>query len=125
MRRWAAYAGASVLFVALVTVGVWWLFDDASREGWAIAVGVALTVQWLAFALMMALRARPQGLLLGMAGGTLLRLGALGAAGVFVTVRDVEGSAEALILGLAGLMFALALLEAGFVRGLTGSRETT
>jgi hypothetical protein len=114
-----------MLFVALITAGVWMWLDEAGREGWTLAVVGALIVQWCAFALLVALRARPQGLLLGMAGGTLLRLGALGVAGVFVTVRDVGGRADALILGLAGLMFALALLEAGFVRGLNGSRETT
>jgi hypothetical protein len=45
------------------------------------------------------------------------RLGVLGAAGVVVTVVETSVGAGALLLGLAGFLFLLALLEAFFLRG--------
>ena len=71
----------------------------------------------MAFALLLVLRDRSQGFLLALAVGTMARLGVLGAAGVVVTVVETGVGAGALLLGLAGFLFLLALLEAAFLRG--------
>ncbi len=117
MRRWTAYVAASTLVVAALVGLLWQGLDEAGRTGVLWAAGLALGVQWFAFGLMLALRSRGQGFLLAMAGGTAARLGILGAAGVMVTVVETGVGAEALLLGLAGFLFALALLEAMFLRG--------
>ena len=116
MKRWSAYAVASTLVVAALVGLLWRVLDEVGRSGILWAAGLALAVQWFAFGLMMTLRGRGQGFLLAMAGGTLARLGVLGAAGVVVTVVETGVGAEALLLGLAGFLFALALLEAVFLR---------
>ena len=117
MKRWTAYAVASALVVAALVGLLRQVVDEAGRSGLLWAAGLALAVQWFAFGLMLVLRGRNQGFLLAMAGGTMARLGVFGAAGVVVTVVETEVSAKALLLGLAGFLFALALLEAVFLRG--------
>ena len=117
MKRWAAYVASSTAVVALLVGAVWWGLGEAGREGILWAAGVALPVQWFAFGLLLALRRRDRGFLIAMAGGTMARLGVLGAAGVFVTVVETGVGAGALILGLAGFLFVLALLEAVFLQG--------
>lgn len=116
MKRWTAYAAWSALIVAALVGLLWRALDEAGRTGILWAAGLALAVQWFAFGLLLALRGRGQGLLLAMAGGTMARLGVLGAVGVVVTVVETGVGAEALLLGLAGFLFALALLEAVFLR---------
>lgn len=125
MKRWGAYALASALLVAIASAFAWRLLDHSGRAAWLWASGSALVVQWGAFGLMVGLRSRPQGVLLGMAGGTIARFAALGAAGVVITVTDRALSASVLILALAGFLFVLALLEGFFVRDLNGSNTTT
>lgn len=123
MRRWVAYAGASTLVVAGATGALWALLDPAGRRGIAAAAGAALVVQWTAFALLLVLSGRDNGLLLGMAAGTAARLGALGVAGLVVSFGDFGLGQAPLVLGLAGFLFALALLEAFFLRGMNGSGQ--
>ena len=123
MRRFVAYVATSTLAVVGATGALWAFLDAASRRGLGVAGGVALVVQWAAFGLLLALRDRENGLLLGMAGGTAARLGALGCAGLVVSFGSFDVGASALILGLAGYLFALALLEALFLQGMNGSRQ--
>lgn len=117
MRSWAAYVVTSTALIALLVTGLRQVLNDAGREGILWAAGLALPVQWAVFALMLALRGRSQGFLLALAGGTMARLGVLGAAGVVVTVVEAGVSAAALLLGLAGFLFLLALLEVFFMQG--------
>ena len=117
MKRWAAYVASSTAIVALLVGALWRVLDGDGREGILWAAGVALPVQWFAFGLLLGLRHRDRGFLLAMAGGTMARLGVLGAAGVVLTVFETGVGAGALVLGLAGFLFALALLEAVFLRG--------
>ncbi|MBT8335660.1 MAG: hypothetical protein KJO11_03585 [Gemmatimonadetes bacterium] len=123
MKRWWTYAVASTAVVGLVVALLWSGLDGPGREGILWAAGVALPVQWAAFALLVGLRERKQGFLLALAGGTMARLGVLGAAGVVVTVVETGVGVGALILGLAGFLFVLALLEAFFLRGGTTMRQ--
>ncbi len=116
MKRWAGYMVVSTL---LVGGGIALLRPFVDAEGFAgllWAGGLALLVQCVAFGLALWSRGRERGFLLAMVGGTLARLGVLGVAGVVVTVAETGLGAEALILGLAGFLFALALLEAVFLR---------
>lgn len=123
MSRWLAYAGASTALVAAITTSLWGFADAPQRRGLMAAGVVAVVVQWAAFALLLALRRRDNGLLLGMAGGTAGRFGALGLAGLAASFGDLAMSTAALILGLAGYLFALALMEALFLRGMNGSGQ--
>lgn len=123
MRRWVAYAATSTLVVAGVTGVLWNFVDGAARSGLGLAGGVAVVVQWMAFALLLALRDRENGLLLGMAASTAARFGALGVAGLAVSLGWLDVGAAALVLGLAGYLFALALLEAVFLQRTNGSRQ--
>ena len=123
MKRWSTYAACSVAVVGLVVALLWSRLDGPGREGILWAAGLALPVQWAAFALMLGLRDRSQGFLLALAGGTMARLGVLGAAGVVVTVVETGVGAGALLLGLAGFLFLLALLEALFLQGETTMRQ--
>lgn len=123
MKRWAAYAGAVTVLVVAVTTALWGLVSPSVRRGLLAAGIVAVVVQCAAFALLLLLQRRENGLLLGMAGGTAGRFGALGLAGLAVSFGDLTMSASALILGLAGYLFALALLEALFLRGMNGSGQ--
>jgi hypothetical protein len=118
-----AYVGTATVAVAVVVGALWGFLDADSRRGLGAAGAVAVVVQVAAFALLLGLRDRDNGLLLGMAGGTAGRLGALGVAGVVVSVGEPAMSASALILGLAGFLFALSLLEAVFLRGMNGSGQ--
>lgn len=123
MRRWGGYVVSSTALVALLVWGLRQVLDAAGREGILWAAGLALPVQWAAFALLLALRDRSQGFLLALAGGTMARLGVLGAAGVVVTVFETEVGAGALLLGLAGFLFLLALLEGVFLQGGNAMRQ--
>lgn len=116
MKRWAGYTIVSAILVCGGVALVRPFVGDAAVAGLMWAGGLALLVQCVAFGLAVWLQHTGRGFLLAMAGGTLARLGVLGAAGVVVTVVETGVSAEALILGLAGFLFALALLEAVFLR---------
>lgn len=117
MRRWLAYVAVSTVLVVGVQAAAWSVMGPGDRRGLVWAGALALGVQWLAFGWMMALRDRGRGFLLAMAGGTAARFGVLGVAGVVVTVAETGVGAGALLFGLAGFLFALALLEAVFLRG--------
>ena len=117
MKRWSTYAVCSGAVVGLVVALLWSRLDGPGREGILWAAGLALPVQWAAFALLLGLRDRSHGFLFALAGGTMARLGVLGAAGVVVTVVETGVGAGALLLGLAGFLFLLALLEALFLQG--------
>lgn len=117
MKRWLLYMVASTAVVVGCVAGLRPLLDDAGDAGLIWAGGLALVVQWVAFGLVLVLRDRRQGFLLAMVGGAFARLGVLGATGAVVTAVETGVGAEALILGLAGFLFALALLEVVFLRG--------
>jgi hypothetical protein len=123
VKGWWTYAGFSTAVVGLVVALLWSRLDAPGQEGILWAAGLALPVQWAAFALLLRLRERSQGFLLALAGGTVARLGVLGAAGVVVTVVETGVGAGALLLGLAGFLFLLALLEALFLQGETTMRQ--
>ncbi len=117
LKRWLAYVCAALVVVSGVTAALWGTLDGAGRAGILWAGGTALVVQGIAFGLLLGSRGRNQGFLLAMAGGIMARFGVLGVAGIVVSVVETGVGAEALVLGLAGFLFALALLEAVFLPG--------
>ena len=123
MKRWLLYVGASGAILAGCVAALWGVLDAEGHSGILWAAGVAWVVQGFAFGLVVGLRDRKQGLLLALVGGTAARLGSLGVAGVVVTVVETEVGASALVLGLAGFLVALALLEALFLRSANTGRS--
>ncbi len=119
MNRWTRYMAAALLLVGAGTGMAWVFLDSAGRKGLLVAGGIALAIQGFAFVALLGLKEREQGFLLAMLGGAFIRMAALGVVGVGATTLDTGLGLEPLILGLAGFLFALLLLEAWFVRSLT------
>jgi len=114
MRVFGAYAavGAAVL-VAITVVVAALLGGDAAPALW-IAAALAYAVQLPAFALLLGSRGRRLRFLAALAGGMMLRLGAVGV-GVLLVLKDF-GPPAPLLLGLAGFVFLLLMLEPVFFR---------
>lgn len=110
---------AALLVVGAGTGMAWAFLDTAGRKGLMVAALIALAIQGFAFVALLGLKEREQGFLLAMLGGAFTRMAALGVVGVGATTLDTGLGLEPLVLGLAGFLFALLLLEAWFVRSLT------
>ena len=125
MKRFAGYMGAAVAIVAAGTGVALPFLDEAGRRGLLAAGGIALAIQGLAFVALIRLMEEEQGFLLALLGGAAARFVALGVVGVTATSVDTGLGLEPLILGLAGFLFALLLLEALFVRSTINRKERT
>lgn len=111
--------GALVVVTALALSP--WL--DPSRQGGLWAAGaVALVIQVGAFALLVRWRERMNRFLAAWVGGTLVRLAAVGLVAWAVFLRG-EPDPLTTLLGLAGYLFGMLLLEPVFFR--TASRTET
>ena len=119
MRAAVRYGTASVLLVALVTLGLWPFLGDAARAGVLAAGFVALPVQVVAFALLVRYRGRTEGFMAAWAGGMALRVLAVVMAAI-VVIRTGTPSAVSLLLALAGFFFALLLIEPVYFRAESG-----
>jgi len=110
-----AYTAAAFGLVGIATAMLWPFLDTAARGGVTIAGLIALAVQLVLFPVGRWIRRRPSGLLAGLAGGAFVRMLVLALAALWA-VRSGDGSwRAALVLGLAGFLFALLLLEAAFL----------
>ena len=119
MKRAVKFTGFALLTVLLgFGIAVPFL-DDAGRRGLLVAGGIAVAVQGVAFATLDRLKDREHGFLFALLGGAALRFGALGITGVVATTLDTGLGLEPLVLGLAGFLFVLLILEALYVRGST------
>lgn len=115
MIVFVAYAAAAFGLVGIATAVLWPFLDPAARSGVTLAGVVALAVQLVLFPAGRWIRRRPSGLLAGLAGGTFVRMLVLAIAALWA-VRTGDGSwRAALVLSLAGFLFALLLLEAAFL----------
>jgi hypothetical protein len=121
MRRWLAYAATSVavLLVGCV-VGLLLAPPGAAGALW-LAAGVALAVQLLAFALLVAFGQEQRGFLLGWLGGIALRFLAVLVVALAVSRADSFHLATTL-LSLVAFVFLLLLLEPIFLRRALPSR---
>ncbi len=126
MKRVAAYAVAALLLTLVLTVLLWpWLEADA-RSGLVTAAVLAVAAQVVAFGALVWLRERPQGFLLGFAGGVMARMGLVAVVAVVATTSEASRPRTvAVVLGLVGYLFALVLLEAWFIQERTDSKRRT
>ena len=112
---WMKYGVAALLLVGAATLILWPFMDQPSRRGVLTAGLIALPVQVLAFATLIRYRGRMNGFMAAWAGGMAARALVVVIAAV-VVVRSQMPGAIALLLSLAGFLFALLLLEAFFFR---------
>lgn len=116
------YALAGSAGVALVTLALWPFLGADGRQGVLVAGAIALSVQVVAFWLLMRFRDHVGGFLAVWAGGTLVRM--LVIAGVaFLAIRSEAVGTIPMLLALAGFFFGLLLLEPVCFR--TRAGETT
>ncbi len=112
---WLAYAltglVATIVAAALASALV---AADAVRAVW-VAAAIAYGLQLIAFALLLALRARAEGFLAAWLGGMVLRFGALGLCAYWLSSSSTLPRA-ATLLSLVGFVFMLLLLEPVFLR---------
>ena len=120
MRAYLGYAlvGAGVLGVLAGLLG-WLLGPQAARSIWW-AAAIAYVVQLAAFAALLKFRRRATAFLAVWGGGILVRMAVVLAGAYWVMRSDVLEPAPAL-LGLAGFLFVLVLLEPVFF--FVGQRE--
>lgn len=104
------YAAAAVLFVGVITLGLWAFLSEVARNGVLIAGLIALPVQVLAFSVLVRYRGRTKGFLAAWAGGMALRA-AVVVAVAFIVIRAQSASAVPMLLALPGFFFGLLLLE--------------
>ena len=113
MRAYAGYAlvGAGVVALCAGLLG-WLLGPVAARSIWW-AAAVAYVIQLIAFAVLLRYRKRSDAFLAAWGGGILVRMLVVLAGAWWVMRSDVLEPAPAL-LGLAGFLFVLLLLEPVF-----------
>jgi hypothetical protein len=105
--------------IALVTLSLWPFLEPDGRRGVLIAGAIALSVQVVAFWLLLRFRRHVSGFLAVWAGGTLVRM--LVIAGVAtIAIRTETGGAVPMLLSLAGFFFGLLLLEPVYFRPRAG-----
>lgn len=125
MRVIGTYILAAMGMVALGAGAAWPVLDAAGRRGLLEAAVTALMAQGLAFTFLVRARSRPGGFLAAFAGGMLVRLAVVAAAG-FVAIGFAERSRTvALVLGLVSFLFVLVLLEAWFLADRKNRNEQT
>ncbi|HLV44529.1 MAG TPA: hypothetical protein VKY39_06205 [Aggregatilineales bacterium] len=115
MRAWGAYALTALGLTALAAAVTAWLVEAPSTLAVWVGAGVALIVQLAAFAALVALRDRGPLFLAGWLGGMLLRFGAVGVMGVWLSRTDALPRSAAMV-SLVGFVFLLLLLEPVFLR---------
>lgn len=121
MREWLRYGLWGLILVGLGVAVPWaWLGPEA-RRGLLIGASVAFPIQWVAFGLLLKFRQKANAFLAVWAGGTLVRMGTVLAAG-FLLLRVESADPTALLLALAGFFFGMLLLEPFFLR--TGTAES-
>ncbi len=116
------YALSGLAGIALVTLALWPFLGVEGRRGVMTAGAVALSVQVLAFWLLIRYRDRVNGFLAVWAGGTLVRMAVIAVVATFAIRRDAPGTIP-MLFALAGFFFGLLLLEPVYFR--PGAGETT
>jgi hypothetical protein len=109
------YGAAGALLLGVITLMLWPFLGGPARSGVLIAALIALPVQLVAFAVLARHRGRGEGFMAAWAGGMALRAAAV-VVTALVAVRTGTPSAVALLLALAGFLFALLLLEPLYFR---------
>lgn len=115
MKEFLHYAAVALALVAAATLGVGAALEPVGRRSLAWAAAIALSVQLVAFGVLLWARDRGNAYLVAFLGGGAARLGVLGVAGLLTTRTETGLAAAPLLLGLAGYFFALLLLEGWFL----------
>lgn len=110
MKAWLRYATMAAAVTAVAVAASWGLLDEAGRRGILLAAGTALPLQLVLFGVLAGRRRGSADFLAAWAGGTAARLLAVAVVAWVVWARDDVNPLSAL-LGLAGLLFILLLLE--------------
>jgi hypothetical protein len=110
MKAWLVYAAVSAVVLLALGLGVASLVPGAQPEAVRLAAAVAYGVQLVAFAVLVAGRARAGGFIAAWGGGMALRFGAVAVMAVWVTVSDAHHPETALV-SLVGFVMLLALVE--------------
>ncbi len=123
MNRWAIYAVTSAVLVGLSALVTRFVAEPPARVGIWVGLAAAWFVQIVAFAILVAVAARRQKLMLaGWTAGTLLRLIALGGL-AWLTLGGVwRLPAEPTLIATVIALFALLILEPVFFRYRLGTR---
>jgi hypothetical protein len=110
MRRWLRFAVPALILTAAL-VGLWWPWvDGEGRRGLLVAAGAALPLHLVAFGILLREEPGTPRFLAVWAGGTLLRMLAVGVVAGVVWFREDVDPLTAL-LALAGLLVSLLFLE--------------
>lgn len=121
MRAWVAYAGASLVLVAVLAGLVSLATGAAADRAIWVSAGVAWALQLAAFAALVAVRGQQTLFIAGWAGGMGLRGLALGVL-AWVSTRTGAFPPEPLLVSFVAFLFLLVLLEPVFLkRGLRTS----
>lgn len=110
MKGPVGYAGFTLGLVAVAVGLLWPVLSPSGRTGVLLAAVVTWPVQAVAFGLLCRKRDRPNGFLAMWAGGTLVRMGLVLAAGI-VVVRRPELPPVPTLLAMASFFFVMLLLE--------------
>ena len=116
------YALVGSAGVALVTLALWPFLGADGRAGVLVAGAIALSVQIVAFSLLLRFRGHVNGFLAAWAGGTLVRMLVIGVVAALAIRSEAAGTIP-MLLALAGFFFGLLLLEPVYFR--PGAGETT
>jgi hypothetical protein len=116
------YGGVSLLVILLAVAGLWPWVSSSARAGILFAALVAFAVQMIAFILLVRFWGEGKKFLLVWVGGTVVRMGVILLAALWVSLREALPPAPTL-LALAGFFFGLLLLEPLFLR--PGRSEST
>ena len=122
MTQTYRYGGVSLLVILLAVAGLWPWVSSSARAGILFAALVAFAVQMIAFILLVRFWGEGKKFLLVWVGGTVVRMGVILLAALWVSLREAFPAAPTL-LALAGFFFGLLLLEPLFLGA--GRSEST
>ncbi len=123
MTQTYRYGGVSLLAILLVVAGLWPWVSSSARAGILFAALVAYAVQMMAFFMLVRFWGEGRRFLLVWAGGTVVRMGVILLAALWVSQNEALPPAPTL-LALAGFFFGLLLLEPLFLgRGRSESTD--
>lgn len=112
---WASYAAVALVAAAAVVLAGWGFADEAGRRGLLLGVGTALVLQLLVFGLQVSQERGTPGFLGAWVAGVFLRFLAVGGVTAVLLLSEDFDPLRAL-LGLAGLLLVLLLLEPLWLR---------
>lgn len=120
MKPILQYAAVAALVAGVVVGTIALTMSDEAFRGAALAAGVALPLQVVAFAVLAAQAGKGPGFLGAWVGGILLRFVAVGVVAFVVAGRESVDLVTTLLV-LVGLFFVLLLLEPWMLRQRSGS----